>query len=164
MSREVHSCTHWLRPRDSSPPPAFGLVLRGCLLVSKDRRHLFVTPCYWPMQLTIWVRDSRETQYRLHWKRHRMNNFKEAHRVDIALAQATPPVSKHRQDATCLFPLLFFLLSQSVAGSILPGFAGWRADKYSSTASTWITLFIVHTNHIYFVFISISSNFFCFRS
>ncbi len=29
MSREVHSCTHWLRPRNSHPPPAFGLVLRG---------------------------------------------------------------------------------------------------------------------------------------
>jgi hypothetical protein len=27
MSRDVHSCTYWLRPRDSPPPPAFGLVL-----------------------------------------------------------------------------------------------------------------------------------------
>jgi hypothetical protein len=25
----VHTCTHWLRPRCSPPPPAFGLVLRG---------------------------------------------------------------------------------------------------------------------------------------
>jgi hypothetical protein len=29
MSRDVHRCTHWLRPRNSLPPPAFGLVLRG---------------------------------------------------------------------------------------------------------------------------------------
>jgi hypothetical protein len=29
MSRDVHNCTHWLRPRNSPPPPAFGLVLRG---------------------------------------------------------------------------------------------------------------------------------------
>jgi hypothetical protein len=28
MSRDVHSCTHWLRPR-LPPSPAFGLVLRG---------------------------------------------------------------------------------------------------------------------------------------
>jgi hypothetical protein len=29
MSRDVHSCTHWLRPRNSLTPPAFGLVLLG---------------------------------------------------------------------------------------------------------------------------------------
>jgi hypothetical protein len=29
MLRDVHSCTHWLRPRNSLPPPALGLVLRG---------------------------------------------------------------------------------------------------------------------------------------
>jgi hypothetical protein len=29
MSRDVHSCTHWLRPRNSPPYPVFGLVLRG---------------------------------------------------------------------------------------------------------------------------------------
>jgi hypothetical protein len=44
MSRDVHSCTHWLRPRNSPPSRAFGLVYGGALLVSKDRRHLFVTP------------------------------------------------------------------------------------------------------------------------
>jgi hypothetical protein len=43
MSRDVHSCTHWLRPRNPRPHPhAFGLV--RALLVSKYRRHLFVTP------------------------------------------------------------------------------------------------------------------------
>jgi hypothetical protein len=37
----VHSCTHWLRP--CNPPPLhFGLIYEG-LLVSQDRRHLFVT-------------------------------------------------------------------------------------------------------------------------
>jgi hypothetical protein len=29
MSRDVHSCTHWLRPRNLSHPPALGLVYEG---------------------------------------------------------------------------------------------------------------------------------------
>ncbi len=37
----VHSCTHWLRPRNS-PPPRIWAHTRS-LLVSQDRRHLFVT-------------------------------------------------------------------------------------------------------------------------
>ncbi len=32
MSCEVHSCTHWLRPRN---PPAFGLVYDGLYLSAK---------------------------------------------------------------------------------------------------------------------------------
>ncbi len=40
----VHSCTHWLRPRNPPPAPHLGLYTRA-LLVSQDRRHLFVTPC-----------------------------------------------------------------------------------------------------------------------
>jgi hypothetical protein len=40
----VYSCTHWLRPCNSPPPPAFGLIYTRPLLVSQDRRHLFVTP------------------------------------------------------------------------------------------------------------------------
>jgi hypothetical protein len=47
MSRDVHSCTHWLRPRNPPPPspipPVYDAYTRA-LLVSKDRRHLFVTP------------------------------------------------------------------------------------------------------------------------
>ncbi len=40
----VHSFTHWLSPRDPPPPPPhLGLYTRA-LLVSQDRRHLFVTP------------------------------------------------------------------------------------------------------------------------
>jgi hypothetical protein len=40
----LHSCTHWLRPRISPPfPPHLGSYTRA-LLVSADRRHLFVTP------------------------------------------------------------------------------------------------------------------------
>ncbi len=39
----VSSCTHWLRPRNSRPPPHLGSYTRA-LLVSQDRRHLFVTP------------------------------------------------------------------------------------------------------------------------
>jgi hypothetical protein len=45
MSRDVHSCTHWLRPRNPPSSPALDSYTRA-LLVSKDRRHLFVTPCY----------------------------------------------------------------------------------------------------------------------
>ena len=37
-----HSCTHWLRSR--TPPPSLGSYTR-VLLVSQDRRHLFMTSC-----------------------------------------------------------------------------------------------------------------------
>jgi hypothetical protein len=43
MSRDVYSCTHWLRSRNPLYPPRFGTRKRA-LLVSKDRRHLFVSP------------------------------------------------------------------------------------------------------------------------
>jgi hypothetical protein len=39
----VYSCTHWLRLRNSPLPLHLGSYTRA-LLVSKDRRHLFVTP------------------------------------------------------------------------------------------------------------------------
>jgi hypothetical protein len=31
MSRDVHSYTHWLRPRNPPPPPTFGLVYEGAI-------------------------------------------------------------------------------------------------------------------------------------
>ncbi len=44
----VHSCSHWLRPRNSPPSPRFWAHIRERYwsLVSQDiyRRHLFVTP------------------------------------------------------------------------------------------------------------------------
>ncbi len=40
----VHSCTHWLIPRKPPHGPALGSYTRA-LLVSQDRRHLFVTLC-----------------------------------------------------------------------------------------------------------------------
>jgi hypothetical protein len=43
MSRDVHSCTHWLRPRNSPLAPRIWTRITRALLVSKDRRHLFVT-------------------------------------------------------------------------------------------------------------------------
>ncbi len=43
MSRDVHSCTHWLRPRN--PPPPHWDSQTWALLVTKDRRNLFVTHC-----------------------------------------------------------------------------------------------------------------------
>ncbi len=39
----VHSSTHWLRPR-IPPSPRIWVHIRRALLVSQDRRHLFVTP------------------------------------------------------------------------------------------------------------------------
>ncbi len=39
----VSSCTHWLRPQPTPVPPRLGSYTRA-LLVSKDRRHLFVAP------------------------------------------------------------------------------------------------------------------------
>jgi hypothetical protein len=44
MSRDVHSCTHWLRSRNSPPPPRVWTLITRALLVSKDRRHPFVAP------------------------------------------------------------------------------------------------------------------------
>ncbi len=41
----VHSCTHWLRPRNPSSLPIWAhLQYDGAILISQDRRHLFVTP------------------------------------------------------------------------------------------------------------------------
>ncbi len=46
MRAPVFSCTHLLRPSNLPPPPHLGSYTRA-LLVSQDRRHLFVT---------LWVR------------------------------------------------------------------------------------------------------------
>jgi hypothetical protein len=47
-----HSCTHWLwlRPRNppAPPPPQHLGSYTSAILVSQDRRHLFVTPWYQP--------------------------------------------------------------------------------------------------------------------
>jgi len=40
---DVHSCTHWLRPRNPTPPH-LGSYTRA-LLASQDKRHIFVTSC-----------------------------------------------------------------------------------------------------------------------
>ncbi len=47
----VHSCSHWLRPRNPPPPPhplVFGLTYEGghWSMVSQDGRHLLVTPWF----------------------------------------------------------------------------------------------------------------------
>jgi hypothetical protein len=42
LNVHAHPCTHWLRPSNSPPPPHLGSYTRT-LLVSQDRRHLFVT-------------------------------------------------------------------------------------------------------------------------
>ncbi len=47
MSHDVHSWIHWLRPPQL--PPSLSIWTRTrALLVSKDRRHLFVTPWLQP--------------------------------------------------------------------------------------------------------------------
>jgi hypothetical protein len=57
----VYSCIHWLRPRKSQPPPPnpphLGSYTRA-LLVSQDRRHLFVTPWFdWTVTYVLWKRN-----------------------------------------------------------------------------------------------------------
>ncbi len=52
MSRDVHSCTHWLRPRNSL---RIWTRITRALLVSKDRRHLFVTPCSQPINTFVYA-------------------------------------------------------------------------------------------------------------
>jgi hypothetical protein len=51
----LHSCTHWLRPRNPPPPPPYipphlGSYTRT-LLVSQDRRHLLMTPLVLPFRI-----------------------------------------------------------------------------------------------------------------
>ncbi len=60
----VHSCTHWLRPSNS---PAFGLIYSTrALLVSQDRRHLFVTPWFYgelnPNKIMLIILESCSSQ------------------------------------------------------------------------------------------------------
>jgi hypothetical protein len=40
----VHSRTHWLRPRNPSLPPAFGLIYEGAIGQLRKNRHFLVTP------------------------------------------------------------------------------------------------------------------------
>jgi hypothetical protein len=56
----VNSCTHWLRvkPRNSPPLPLHLGSYTRALLVSQDRRHLFVTPCH-----TLLIGMSHETSW-----------------------------------------------------------------------------------------------------
>jgi hypothetical protein len=43
MSRDVPSCTHWLRPHNHSIPPHLDSYKRA-LLVSQEIQHLFMHP------------------------------------------------------------------------------------------------------------------------
>jgi hypothetical protein len=48
----LYSCTHWLRPCNSLPPlPRHFVSYTMTILVSQDRRHLFVTPCLHPLSV-----------------------------------------------------------------------------------------------------------------
>jgi hypothetical protein len=55
----VHSCTHWLRPRNLTHPMHLGSYTRA-LLVSQDRQHLFVTPCCNYAKYTVFKYTSRQ--------------------------------------------------------------------------------------------------------
>jgi hypothetical protein len=46
----VYSCTHWLRRRNPPPPPQHLGSYTRALLVSQDRRHLFVKPLSTPFR------------------------------------------------------------------------------------------------------------------
>jgi hypothetical protein len=59
MSRDVHSCTHCLRPRNLPHPPALGVDSYTRALywyLSQERRHLFVTPWSLPTRLISFQR------------------------------------------------------------------------------------------------------------
>jgi hypothetical protein len=55
MSRDVHSCTVLSGWDPATPPcPPIWTRITRALLVSKDRRHLFVTPCpRWSMDISF---------------------------------------------------------------------------------------------------------------
>jgi hypothetical protein len=60
LGLHVHSCTHWLRPRNTIPPH-LGSYTRA-LLVRQGRRHLFVTSLRWRhtldwVFLSVWKQD-----------------------------------------------------------------------------------------------------------
>jgi hypothetical protein len=63
MSRYVHSCSHWLRPR-SPPPPAFGLICEGLYwsakiddisLIPKNICHVEVGLCTYLDSHTVYT-------------------------------------------------------------------------------------------------------------
>ncbi len=43
----VHSCTHWLRPRNPPPPPAFGLIYEGAIGQPRQTTSLY-DPLFYP--------------------------------------------------------------------------------------------------------------------
>jgi hypothetical protein len=57
MELDLQSCSHWLRPRNSPPPPHLGSYMR-VLLDRQDRRHLFVTHLDVPISLFARKYDS----------------------------------------------------------------------------------------------------------
>jgi hypothetical protein len=64
---DIHSCTHWLRPRKAQPLPHAPipkhLNFTRELLVSQDRRHLFMTPCRGDLD-SLGVSDHDELEQR----------------------------------------------------------------------------------------------------
>ncbi len=76
MSRDVHSCTHWLRPRNSPLPPHLDSYYEGAI---GQQRYLFVTPCLYlfvneqPVQHVsgysrlLWTTNSENFLSRLTW-------------------------------------------------------------------------------------------------
>ncbi len=70
----LYSCTHWLRPRNSPPPfpPHLGSYTRA-ILVSKDRRDLFVTPWlglsqHWPIRSLTGSKSSSQVAINVYYK------------------------------------------------------------------------------------------------
>ncbi len=81
MSRDVHSCTHWLGAETPQLPPSPRVWTRitRALLVSKDRRHLFVTPWGLPFHhilvSEISVSLTRIQRFTLSYNRRRLRTY-----------------------------------------------------------------------------------------
>ncbi len=106
----VHSCTHWLRP--STPPPALGLYTRA-LLVSQDRRHIFVTPCLHVLQ-ELYDFFSEEESIQFIWPYLESYCFFALHvfflpfSVFVQLADMCPQFLNCRQSCLSYFNFVFF--------------------------------------------------------
>ncbi len=112
MSRDVNSCIHWLRPCNPPPiPPHWDSYTRALLLVSKDRRYLFVvTPCLQVMAAAGGGKDGVEIQtariVKYPTQRARLHTLRTSTPLDPAARQAAATNNKSAggpQDAAAPF-------------------------------------------------------------
>jgi hypothetical protein len=103
MSRDVHSCTHWLRPRDSPPSLRIWARITRALLVSKDRRHLFVTlptsESSTTQRMEYYIRTHARLLFGSHkplQSYHKVRTYKEYHSVSPRRNWDSPPTPTRR--------------------------------------------------------------------